>query len=61
MPPSAGRLVPAGDATALARAVAELLPAETSTQLQTGPAVLRAGTPPPYPAIFAAVASRRRR
>jgi glycosyltransferase involved in cell wall biosynthesis len=60
-PPSAGRLVPPGDATALASAVAELLPAETSTQLRRARAVLRAGAPPPYPAIFAAVATRPRR
>jgi glycosyltransferase involved in cell wall biosynthesis len=60
LPSPAGRLVPAGDPAALATAVAELLPAGSSTQLRRARPVLRTGTPPPYPAIFASVASASR-
>lgn len=50
--PSAGRLVPPGDAPALAGAITELLPRATSARLRQARPVLRTGDPPPYPAIF---------
>jgi glycosyltransferase involved in cell wall biosynthesis len=55
-PPGAGRLVPPSDPAALAGAIAELLPAATSTELRRSRRVLRDGVPPPYPDLFAAVA-----
>ena len=62
--PEAGRLVPPGDAAALASAVLALLnlrPGTTSTSRRQARPVLRGGAPPPYPGIFAEVASRGRR
>jgi glycosyltransferase involved in cell wall biosynthesis len=58
LPPPAGRLVAPGDPAALASAVADLLPPATSTDRRRERPVLRAGDPPPYPAIFAAVTRR---
>jgi glycosyltransferase involved in cell wall biosynthesis len=55
VPPEAGRLVPPRDPAALAVAVAELLPAATSTELRRGRPVLRAGERAPYAEIFEAV------
>ena len=56
--PQAGRLVRPCDAKALGDAVAAVLPAATSTVARRGRPVLRAGTAPPYPELFAAVAAR---
>jgi glycosyltransferase involved in cell wall biosynthesis len=46
------RLVPPGDAAALAEAMDSLLPAFTSTAARRARPVLRSGPPPPYPQIF---------
>jgi glycosyltransferase involved in cell wall biosynthesis len=63
LPPEAGRLVPPGDAAALASAVLAVLalpPGSTSTNLRQARPVLRAGAAPPYPEIFSEVARRGR-
>jgi glycosyltransferase involved in cell wall biosynthesis len=54
--PGAGRLVPPSDPAALAVAIAELLPAATSTELRRGRRAWRNGGPPPYLELFSAVA-----
>ncbi|HTT92638.1 MAG TPA: glycosyltransferase family 4 protein [Acidimicrobiales bacterium] len=59
LPPDAGRLVPPRDATALATAVATLLPATTTTAQRRARQPLRAGEPAPYVEIFEEVAGRR--
>jgi glycosyltransferase involved in cell wall biosynthesis len=56
--PHAGRLVPPSDVGALAAAVAAVLPAATSTPARRARPVLRAGSAPPYPELFGAVAAR---
>lgn len=58
LPPDAGRLVPPGDAAALAGAVTALLPPATSTGERQARRVLRAGEPAPYVRIFEEVAGR---
>lgn len=55
LPPSSALLVPPGDPAALAKAVAELLPASTSTALRRARPVLRPPDRPDYPALFAQV------
>ena len=55
LPPDAGRLVPPRDASALAGAVAALLPSSTSAGQRRARRVLRAGKPAPYVEIFEAV------
>jgi glycosyltransferase involved in cell wall biosynthesis len=57
LPAQAGRLVPPGNAAALAAAIASLLPASTSTALRRERPVLRTGEPAPYPKLFEAVAA----
>ncbi len=54
--PEAARLVPPGDAAALAGALGALMPATTSTAARRARPALSLGPPPPYPAIFAEVA-----
>ena len=54
--PGAGRLVPPSDPAALAVAIAELVPAATSTELRRGRRACATAWPPPYPELFAAVA-----
>lgn len=55
LPSTSAVLVPPGDAGALARAVAGLLPSVTSTRLRRARPVLRSCVPPPYPELFAQV------
>jgi glycosyltransferase involved in cell wall biosynthesis len=54
LPARAGRLVPPRDASALATAVAGLLPPSTSSELRRARPVLRTGEPAPYPELFEA-------
>jgi glycosyltransferase involved in cell wall biosynthesis len=55
LPPEAGRLVPPGEAGALAAAIEALIPDETSAALRRARPVLRSGPPAPYPDIFTEV------
>jgi len=55
--PNAGSLVPPGDPHALARALALVLPARTSTEMRRSRAPLRTGPAAPYPELFEQVAA----
>jgi glycosyltransferase involved in cell wall biosynthesis len=57
--PGAGVLVPPRDATALASAIAKLLPGSTSPELRRQRAVLRKGAPPPYSEILGRLADEK--
>ncbi len=57
--PGAGLLVPPRDATALASAIARLLPGSTSSELRRQRAVLRKGAPPPYSEILGKLADEK--
>jgi glycosyltransferase involved in cell wall biosynthesis len=58
--PGAARLVPPGDAQALAAAIADLLPVSSSTDGRRARPRLRAATPPDYAGVFDEVLERSR-